>query len=323
MKSLFLFLFLILPLTTYAQNEFTRDTSYTVNSTYKKLVKKYPDITPVIQFESDQFIALPNQVYRIRDNRSLKMDVFVPNYLESKKRPLVMMIHGGGWASGDKSHLVPLAQKLAMEGYVTASVEQRLSPEAIYPAAVYDLKEALKFLKHNCDVYNIDTTQIAVLGSSSGATMASLMATTCDMPKFDDPESVYKNISSKVQVLINVDGVVDFTDPNESGKDTNPDKPSAGARFFGATYKESPKLWREASAINYVKINSPITLYVNSSYDRFHAGREDFLKVLKQKDIYYEVHTIENTPHAFWLFHPWFDETYTYIIDFLDKEFME
>ncbi len=316
-----LFYFLTMSLSIIAQNEFPRDTSYTVNSIYKKLVKKHPNISPVKFFESDQFLSLPNQVYRVRDNRTLRMDVFIPNHLNNKHRPLVMMVHGGGWASGDKSHLVPLAQKLAMDGYVTACVEMRLSPEAKYPAAVYDLKEALKFLKYNCDVYNIDTTQIAVLGASSGATMASLVATTCDIPKFEDPESVYKSISTKVQVLINVDGVVDFTDPNESAKDQDPNKPSAGARFFGFTYDQSRELWHEASAVNYVNKITPITLYVNSSVPRFHAGRESFLSELKKKDIYYEVHTIESTPHAFWLFHPWFEETYSYISIFLNKVF--
>ncbi len=321
--SLYILIFLLtMSLSILAQNEFPRDTSYTVNSTFKKLVKKYPEITPVKYFSSDLFLSLPNQVYRIRDNRTLRMDVFIPNHLKSGKRPLVMMIHGGGWASGDKSHLVPLAQKLAMDGYVTACVEQRLSPEAKYPAAVYDLKEALKFLKHNCDVYGVDTTQIAVLGASSGATMASLMATTCDMAKFEDPDSKYKNISTSVQVLINIDGVVDFTDPNESAKDQDPNKPSAGARFFGSTYKESPELWREASAINYVNNCSPVTLYVNSSIPRFHAGREEFISILNKKDIYNEIHTVDNTPHAFWLFHPWFDETYSYVSQFLDKVFI-
>ncbi len=305
----------------FSQNKFPRDTSFNVKSTYKKIHKDFPDVTPVKYIESDQFLSLPNQVYRVREDRILRMDVFIPNKDAGKKRPAIMMIHGGGWASGDKSHLVPLAQKLAMDGYVTVSVEQRLSPEALYPAAVYDLKEAIRFLKHSCDLYGIDTTKIAVLGTSSGATMASLMATTGGMSKFDDPESVYPGYSTEVQALINMDGVIDFTDPNESAKDSNPDKPSAGARFFGATYKEKPELWVEASAINYIDNYTLPTCYINSALPRFHAGRDTLLDLLKKKNIYYEVHTIENTPHPYWLFHPWFDEAYTYVRDFMNKVF--
>ncbi len=305
----------------YSQNKFPRDTSFNVQSTYKKLLKKYPDITPVQPFDSGRFLSLPNQVYRVRQDRVLRMDVFVPNGYSSKKRPAIMMIHGGGWASGDKSHLIPLAQKLAMDGYVTASVEQRLSPEALYPAAVYDLKEAIRFLKHNCDLYGIDTTKIAVLGTSSGATMASLMATTGGMSEFNDPESVYPQNSTRVQALINMDGVIDFTDPNESAKDNDPHKPSAAARFFGATYKEKPELWKEASPINYIDNYSLPTCYINSALPRFHAGRDTLLNLLEKNNIYYEVHTIDNTPHPYWLFYPWFDEAYGYVSGFLNKVF--
>ncbi|MCW3787438.1 alpha/beta hydrolase [Plebeiibacterium sediminum] len=316
-----LIVLLLFTITGFGQNNFPRDTSFNVNSAYRKIHKKFPHAEPVKQFVSDQFLSLPNQVYRVREDRTLRMDVFVPNKGAKQKRPVIMMIHGGGWRSGDKSHLVPLAQKLAMDGYVTASVEQRLSAEALYPAAVYDLKEAIRFLKHNSELYGIDTTKIAVLGTSSGATMASLMATTGGMAKFDDPESVYPENSSKVQALINMDGVIDFTDPNESGKDSNPDKPSAAAMFFGATYKEKPELWIEASAINYINEYNLPTLYINSALPRFHAGRDTLFDVLKKKNIYYEVHTIENTPHPYWLFHPWFDEAYGYVRDFMDKVF--
>ncbi|RKD91093.1 alpha/beta hydrolase [Mangrovibacterium diazotrophicum] len=312
---------LLFPLAGFSQNEFPRDTSYAVWSDWQKIKKDYPEVIPVAEFKSDQFLTLPNQVYRVRDNRILRMDVFIPNCDPGKKRPLVMMIHGGGWRSGDKSHLVPLAQKLAMEGYVTASVEQRLSMEALYPAAPQDLKEAIRYLKHNCDVYGIDTTRIAVLGASSGATMASLMATTGTIDKFDDPESVYPHHTAEVQALINVDGVVDFTDPNESAKDTNPDKPSAGALFFGCTYKECPEKWVEASPIQYAGKDTPPTLYVNSAQPRFHAGRDELFKVLDQYGIYHEQHTIDNSPHTFWLFHPWFEDTHSFILNFLNHVF--
>lgn len=319
--SIILLLTLLLPFAAKSQNEFPRDTSYTIWSSWQKIKKDHPEVTPVQEIKSNKFLSLRDQVYRVRDNRILHMDVFIPNSDPGKKRPLVMMIHGGGWRSGDKANLVPLAQELAIDGYVTASVEQRLSIEALYPAAPQDLKEAIRFLKHNADIYGIDTTRIAVLGASSGATMASLMAFTGNITKFDDPESVYPNISAKVQALVNVDGVIDFTDPNESAKDTNPEKPSAGAMFFGCTYKECPEKWVEASPIQYIGEHCPPTLYVNSSYPRFHAGRDELFKVMDQYGIYHEQHGFDNTPHAFWLLHPWFDQTHAYILNFLNHIF--
>ncbi|WP_461633850.1 alpha/beta hydrolase fold domain-containing protein [Labilibaculum euxinus] len=314
-------LFLLLPILGWGQNEFPKDTSFSVYSAGKKIEKDFPQASPVKEIVSSEFLSLPNQVYRIRPNRKLRMDVFLPNRDCGQKRPVVMMIHGGGWRSGNKSHLVPMAQQLAADGYVTASVEYRLSIEAIYPAAIYDLKEAIRFLKHNSDLYGIDTTKIAVLGCSSGATLASFMAATAGIKKFDDPESVYSNYSSRVQALVNVDGVVDYTDPNESRKITNPNKPSAASLFFGVTYQENPKLWEEASPINYVDENMPATLYINSALPRFHAGRDSLFHILDRNKTYHEVHTIEKTPHPFWLFHPWFEEAHGCILNFLNTVF--
>jgi hypothetical protein len=57
--------------------------------------------------------------------------------------------------------------------------------------------------------------------------------------------------------------------------------------------------------------------------NRFHAGRDEMIEKLKLFNIYFEVHTLENTPHTFWLFHPWFERTAGLTIKFLDKIFKE
>ncbi|MFV0379181.1 MAG: alpha/beta hydrolase fold domain-containing protein [Mangrovibacterium sp.] len=312
---------LALPFSGKSQHEFPRDTSFTVWSSWQKIKKDFPQATPVKPISNELFLSLPDQVYRVRNKRILRMDVFIPTTDPGIKRPLVMMIHGGGWRSGNKSHLVPLAQQLAVDGYVTATVEYRLSAEALYPAGMHDVKEALRFLKHNAPIYGIDTSRVAVLGCSSGAQQASLLATSGQLTKFDDPESVYPHHSAEVQALINIDGIVDFTDPNESAKDENPLKPSAGTMWFGATYKQAPEKWIEASPIRYAGKNTPPTLYINSVLPRFHAGRDELFAILDQYGIYHDQHTIENTPHPFWLFHPWFDEAHEHILKFLTHIF--
>ena len=259
-------------------------------------------------------------VYWEFENRNLHADLFYADTKPDKKVPAIILIHGGGWASGNKSHQVPMAQMLAVHGFFAATVEHRLSPEAKYPAAITDLKTVVKWVKMNAEKYNIDTTKIAVLGCSSGATLASFLGTTCQNPKFISHD-FEGNISDKVHAIINIDGIVDFTDPAESAKDHDPQNPSAGARWFGYTFQQNPEIWKEASPINYVNGKTPPTLYINSALPRFHAGRDEFIEVLKQNNIYIEIHTIENTPHPFWLFHPWFDETYPIIVNFLNQVF--
>ena len=70
------FLFLLIPIMSWGQNEFPKDTSFSVYSAGKKIEKDFPQALPVKEIVSSEFLSLPNQVYRIRPNRKLRMDVF-------------------------------------------------------------------------------------------------------------------------------------------------------------------------------------------------------------------------------------------------------
>lgn len=297
-----------------------RDTSFNPESAFRKAQKDYPFIKLVKQQLPEGVIAFRNVTYLEFDKRKLKLDICRPDYNHESGNPAVLLIHGGGWASGSKEHLVPMSQRLAEKGFVTAAVEYRLSPEAKYPAGIKDLKTAVKWMKANCNRYNIDTNKIAVIGCSAGATLASILGTTTGVKDFESEDN-YKQYSAKVHAVINMDGILDFTHPAESCKDTIPGKLSAGTRWFGQTYNDNPDVWKEASPVNYVDKNTPPFLFVNSSLDRFHAGREIFISKLNSHGIYYEVNIIPDTPHPFWLFHPWFESVLELSYQFLVKVF--
>lgn len=108
---------------------------------------------------------------------------------------------------------------------MAASVESRLSLEAKCPARHTDLKIALKWLRIHASDFGLDTTRIATLGTSSGATVASLMGTTGGNPVFPS-HAENESVSEKVQAIVNIDSILDSTDPNESGKDDDTVKPS-------------------------------------------------------------------------------------------------
>ncbi len=298
-----------------------RDTSFTPYLAWKNIQKDFPEARIVkpqlpagVQTEPNLIYAsLPNTPYGKRD---LHLDLFRPE--KPGKYPVLILIHGGGWRSGNKSMDIPLAQQIAAKGYVTAAVEHRLSPEALYPAAVYNVKAAVRFLRANAKKYNIDPDKIAIMGSSAGGLLAALVGMTANVKKFDGDEG-NNHVSAKVQAIIDMDGILDFTDPNESAKDTDPSRRSAGAYWFGATFKEVPEKWIEASPIQYVGKDTPPILFINSALPRFHAGRDSAISILNKHHIYSEVHTIPNTPHPFWLFYPWFEPTVGYMVDFLDK----
>ncbi len=236
----------------------------------------------------------------------------------SEKRAVVLLLHGGGWRSGDRSMELPMALKIAEAGFICCCVEYRLSPEARFPAAVYDIKTAIRFCRSNAAQFNIDTTRIILYGTSAGGQLAALVGISQAGGHFTE-QGEYRDHSNEVQGIIDIDGVLDMTDPAESGKDTLPGQPSVGKLWLGATFSENPSIWRRASAINYVTRKSPPMLFINSSHPRFHAGRDSVINMLKKYGIYSEVHTIANTPHPFWLFHPWFDEAIKHIQVFLSR----
>lgn len=300
-----------------------RDTTFTPHMAWIKIKKDFPQAKIVKPEVPSNVKAIYNEVYlTIPDTpygkRELALDVFQPK--EKGTYPALLLIFGGGWRSGNRTMQIPMALQIAAKGYVTAVIEYRLSPEALYPAAVSDIKNAIRFLRSNAAKYNIDPDRMAITGSSAGGQLAALIGLSGDNSKFD-LENNFPDVSARVQAIIDMDGVLDFTDPNESAKDTNPAKPSAGTYWFGATYQQAPEKWIEASPKQYTSKNSPPMLFINSALPRFHAGRDEVIADLNKYGIYSEVHTIENTPHPFWLFHPWFEPTVEYMVGFLDKVF--
>lgn len=296
-----------------------KDSSYTVYGYYQKELKKFPFIKIVYPEHSSKVKEEINLVYKSIGERKLKIDLFYPDSTR-KCLPIIIFIHGGGWRSGDKSFQHPLAIKIASQGYLCAAVEYRLSPEADYPAAVLDIKDAIKWLKEIAGKYGGDSSKVALVGCSSGGHLAALCGVTDNVKKFNPADSKSK-FTSKVQAVIDIDGILDFTDPAESGKDTSVNFPSVGKLWLGETYKENPALWVEASPLTYISKHSPPFLFLNSSNDRFHAGRDEAIIIFNRFHIPFDVYTFSDTPHTFWLFHPWFLQTVNHIIYFLQKLF--
>ncbi len=322
----FLILF-FLPLLILAQNisiidGIPSDTSFTLNSETIKIRKEYPHAVPVHFKKSDNVFIEENIVYNRIGKRQLHLDLFKPIDCNNKKMTAIIIIHGGGWRTGNRKMEWPAANYLASKGFVCATVEYRLSPEEKYPAGIYDLKNSIKWLKANAEKYCIDTNKIAVYGTSAGGELAAFLGTTCGMKKFED-NNLGNKYSTKVNAIIDVDGIVDFTHPAESDKDKDPQKQSAGKAWFGVAFKDDPTLWIEASPMNYVNKNTPPVIFINSSQNRFHAGRDYMIEKMSHFKIYSEVNTIPNTPHPFWLFQPWFDELMNYTVNFLSKIFNE
>jgi pectinesterase len=259
--------------------------------------------------------SLADITYCTLGARNLVLDAFYPSHKSKEKQIAVVIIHGGGWRSGSRSQHYPLAQKLASLGYVCFTPEYRLSTEALYPAAVYDLKAALKWVYTHADEFNVDTARISVLGFSAGGELAAFLGTTVGNPKFDT-SACNGNLTVPIHAVVDIDGTLSFVHP-ETGEGDDSKKPSSATLWFGYSRKENPELWKEASPLTHVGAHTPPFMFINSGVNRMHAGRDDFMKVLKQNNIYTAIQSFGASPHAFCLFEPWFEPTVTFIDDFL------
>ena len=302
-------LFLLSSTTLFAFQTIQKDTSYTVTSSYKKYIKNFPQIEIVKPQQFQNITEIENITYKKLNARELKLDAFINT---SENNPAVILVHGGGWKSGDKSHMKPMAQYIASKGYSCFAIEYRLSDEAQYPEGIFDIKQAIQFIKANALKFHVDTTKVAVLGTSSGAQMASLVGTTNNNSKFEE-KTGYKT-STEVQAIINLDGILAFKHPkSKEGK--------MASWWLGCTYEEKPETWKEASALTHIDENTPPTLFISSQYERFQAGREEMIEIMEKYQIYYQVENFPDSPHTFWLFNPWFKDTVNYVTTFLDKTF--
>jgi acetyl esterase/lipase len=161
------------------------DTSYTTWSAFNSTRKSHPDIKIVPELQSKKIAGRKNIPYCTINDRDLRLDIFVPATKAKKKRTAIVIIHGGGWRSGNRTQHYPLAQHLAERGYVCFTPEYRLSTEAQYPAAIHDLKAALRWIVQHADEYRVDTTNISVLGFSAGGQLAAFLGTTVGNPQFE------------------------------------------------------------------------------------------------------------------------------------------
>lgn len=278
------------------------DTSFSNYSAYTKAKKNYPSIVLVKDSLPATVQALKDITYLTIGGRQLQLDAFLPKKTGKKALPAIILIHGGGWRSGSRTQHYPLAQQLAKQGCVCFTPAYRLSTEALYPAAVQDLEAAIRWIKSNAAKYKVDTNNIVVLGFSAGGQLATLIGTT----------------QPGIKAIVDIDGTLAFIHP-ESGEGDDSKNISAGTYWFGYNKTEKPELWQQAGALSHAGAHTPPTLFVNSSVDRMHAGRNDYIAILNRNNIYTEVHTFPNSPHTFCLFEPWFTPTVQYITGFLSK----
>ena len=309
------------PVISQTRKEIPRDTSYTPYSVWQQIRYDFPEAKIVEPHVPEGVQASYDIVYAHLPNtpfgpRGLHLDIFRP---ENKKAyPALILVHGGGWVTGNKSMQIPMAQAIAAKGFVTATVEYQLADEAKYPAAVHNIKAAIRWMRANAGKWGIDTAHIAISGCSAGGQLAALAGMTNGVEQFEGAQG-NNDYSSDIQAVIDIDGVVDFLAPASLLIKRKPN--TYDLKWFGGSFEEMPKTWMDASPAFWANEKSPPIMFINSGYPRFHAGQSEMLEGLNRWGVYNEVHVVDVKVHPFWLFDPWFSPTVEYITDFLRKTF--
>jgi len=110
---------------------------------------------------------------------SLKLDVFVPD--GPGPFPTAVLVHGGGWEGGDKqTYITYIFEPLSQAGFTWFSIDYRLAPAHPFPAAVDDVRRAIRFVKENAARYKVDPHRLALIGESAGGHLVSYVAARHD-----------------------------------------------------------------------------------------------------------------------------------------------
>ncbi len=238
-----------------------------------------PNLDQTVMFPGGVAVQRDLPYAAIEGFRPLTLDLYqIPSKPKDQPRPAIVFVHGGGWASGDARHLngfddfpATLAA-LAVKGYVVASVNYRLSGEAHFPAAVQDVKSALRWLRGHAGDYNIDTTRVMAWGAEAGGQIAALVGTSCGVATLEPAADA----KSKARLASDcVEGVIDWYGPADLASwDAGPahaaeaGAPTRLGGYLGCEPADcAAGLVRTASPITYIGSMSPPFLIQHGSAD--------------------------------------------------------
>lgn len=196
--------------------------------------------------------------------KSRSLDIYLPAKADAP-RPLIVWIHGGAWRAGSKDNCpaIPLTGR----GYVVASINYRLSQEAVFPGQIYDCKAAIRWLRANADKYGIDPKRIGVWGSSAGGHLVALLGTAGDV-KVLEGDAGNNNQSSRVQAVCDWFGPSDLARMGEGKSHMDhlaPDSPES--RLIGGAVLENKDKAAAASPVTYVSKDDPPFLIMHGDQD--------------------------------------------------------
>ncbi|HET6568103.1 MAG TPA: alpha/beta hydrolase, partial [Rhodothermales bacterium] len=210
--------------------------------------------------------VLKDIAYVAHGHARQKLDLYLPAESE-KPRPLIIFIHGATFRDGDKADVPAL--RYVRQGYAIASVNYRLSQDAVFPAQIEDCKAAVRYLRANAGTYRLDPDHFGVWGISAGGYLAAMLGTAGDRTEWDGVGG-YRDVSSRVQAVVDWYGPTDFLQMDAHRTPTGvvhdaPDSPES--QLIGGPIQEHPDLVADANPAAYATADDPPFVIVHGLDD--------------------------------------------------------
>jgi len=242
----------------------------------------------------DNLLFEPDVAYSPADPQQV-MDIVRPRDT-GQARPAVVCIHGGGFRAGSRKGYLAQCVRLAQRGYVAATVDYRLAPAAPFPAAVHDVKAAVRYLRANAARLGLDPARIGVTGGSAGGHLALFLGLTGGMPQFEG-DGPNRAQSSRVSCVVDYYGPSDFT--KSYGKSV--DAAEVLPLFLGGDLNHARLTHIQASPLNWVTPDAAPTLAIQGTKDRYVAYEQSvwIIDRLLAAGVDAELETIDGADHGF------------------------
>ncbi|HEV7923824.1 MAG TPA: alpha/beta hydrolase [Verrucomicrobiae bacterium] len=205
---------------------------------------------------------LPNIKYVAGGSERQELDLYLP--ATGTNWPLIVWIHGGGWTEGSKEN--PPGLRFLIHGFALASLNYRLSQDAIFPAQLLDCKSAIRWLRAHAAENGIDPNHIGVWGASAGGHLVALLGTTGDVKEFDQGENV--GVSSRVEAVCDWFGPTDLVQLAKSFATNKQDEAdSPPSRLIGGAVSQNIEKAERANPIHYITKDDPPFLIMHGDKD--------------------------------------------------------
>lgn len=205
--------------------------------------------------------------------------------------PIVLHIHGGGWNHGTKDNQEGFSSYFKA-GFAVASVEYRLVQVAPAPAAIEDIRCALKYLKTHAKELNINPGKVIIEGGSAGAHLALMGGLLENDARFDGNCSGKTDM--RVAAIVSNFAPTDFTDMNADMSKFKSLVNWLGDKVNDAAFRAA------VSPVTYIKKTSPPVFIVHGNADQIVPYEQAIIlqKRLNDEGVYNELFTVEGGKHG-------------------------